>query len=307
MVQEDLSIDGWAMEARLYAENPATGFLPSTGRLDLLELPVDIRVDSGVEEGGEVSPFYDPMIAKLITYGETRDDARLDLAEACDGVSTWPVHNNAGFLASLLRADAFAEGEVTTGYIEAHLDALTVKPLPGGATLTYAAELLFEDMSADDTAPANELIWSVLKGFRSCGPDDDEVRIRLDGDNIAVNTRDLSGGADLMVAYDKHVIAVERGWPYLIEAQVHTSGAGADAASDGAILSPMPGKVISVDVATGDAVKKGQKLATLEAMKMEHALTAPFDGVVAELSSVAGDQVSEGQRLMKIEKPEETN
>jgi acetyl/propionyl-CoA carboxylase alpha subunit len=136
--QDEITLDGWAMEARLYAENPATGFLPSTGKLTHFRLPEgDVRVDSAVEEGGEVTPFYDPMIAKLIAHGVDREDAAQRLAEACRLVEVWPVKTNAAFLAKCASHPDFVDGAVDTGFIEARLDELTERELqrrpdPGG-------------------------------------------------------------------------------------------------------------------------------------------------------------------------------
>ena len=116
--QDQITMDGWAMEARLYAENPATGFLPSVGRLEHFDLPIGmVRVDAGVEVGGEVSPFYDPMIAKLIAHASTREDASVALAKACAHVEVWPVRTNAGFLARCLSEPAFSAGNIDTGFI----------------------------------------------------------------------------------------------------------------------------------------------------------------------------------------------
>ena len=118
--QDELAISGWAMEARLYAENPATGFLPSIGRLDRLRLPNDIRVDSGVEEGGEITAHYDPMIAKLIVHAASRTEAAAKLAKACGQIEVWPVRTNAGFLARAASHADFIAGRIDTGFIERH-------------------------------------------------------------------------------------------------------------------------------------------------------------------------------------------
>src|SRR3569623_1319907 len=170
--QDELSIDGWAMEARLYAENPTTGFLPSTGRLDHLSLPHDERIDTGVEERDTISPFYDPMIAKVISWGEDRTAALTDLREACAAVECEPVRTNAWFLARLLAEPAFAAGEVTTGFIGDHLDTLTAAPEPSAALLQYAAD---DAVFHPDHVPENwndpryELVRGRL-GFRLTAP-----------------------------------------------------------------------------------------------------------------------------------------
>jgi propionyl-CoA carboxylase alpha chain/3-methylcrotonyl-CoA carboxylase alpha subunit len=302
LAQDEIEIDGWAMEARLYAENPATGFLPSTGPLTHFRLPEgDVRVDSAVEEGGEVTPFYDPMIAKLIAHGVDREDAAARLAEACRLVEVWPVKTNAAFLARCASDPDFVGGAVDTGFIEARLEAFMEADQP----------------RADVWASAP----SRLLGFRMNAPRAAmTLPLTVDGKAMPLRVA-LAGGTGDDWSWD---ITVEEGRP-LDDVDVLPSAFGGDplyvfeggdvrefdftyqaggahaAASDGAILSPMPGKIVSVAVEAGQAVVKGQTLLTLEAMKMEHALAAPFDGVVAELSAVTGGQVSEGVVLAKLE------
>src|SRR3546814_5151009 len=142
LTQDRLAITGHAFEARLYAENPRSGFLPSTGPLTRLRLPADIRVDSGVEEGGEVTPFYDPMIAKLIVHAPNRRAAAARLAQACRKVEVWPVRTNAAFLARALDDPAFLAGSIDTGFIEAHQDALIPPDDAPEAVLTAAPPAL---------------------------------------------------------------------------------------------------------------------------------------------------------------------
>src|SRR5438067_9826643 len=137
--QKDIGLTGHAVEARLYAESPSNGFLPSTGVLEHFELPPTVRADAGVEAGGEVTPFYDPMIAKLIAHAPTREAALAELAEACDGVEVWPVKTNAGFLARCLEAPDFIAGDVDTGFIGRNLEVLTAPAPPSPAALACAA------------------------------------------------------------------------------------------------------------------------------------------------------------------------
>ncbi|MDR6529706.1 propionyl-CoA carboxylase alpha chain/3-methylcrotonyl-CoA carboxylase alpha subunit [Caulobacter rhizosphaerae] len=323
LAQDEIEIDGWAMEARLYAENPATGFLPSTGPLTHFRLPEgDVRVDSAVEEGGEVTPFYDPMIAKLIAHGVDREDAAARLAEACRLVEVWPVKTNAAFLARCASDPDFVGGAVDTGFIEARLEDLTRREFSDAPTLAAIGQRLEAFMEADQ--PRAD-VWasapSRLLGFRMNAPRAAmKLPLAVDGKAMPLRVA-LAGGTGDDWSWD---ITVEDGRP-LDDVDVLPSAFGGDplyvfeggdvrefdftyqaggahaAASDGAILSPMPGKIVSVAVEAGQAVVKGQTLLTLEAMKMEHALAAPFDGVVAELSAVAGGQVSEGVVLAKLE------
>jgi len=281
--QEELSIDGWAMEARLYAEDPAKGFLPSIGTLEALDLGDDVRVDTGVVQGAEISPFYDPMIAKLIAHGATRDEARERLADALDEAVIWPVRTNAGFLVEALDHPDFAAGNVDTGLIAREGDALMPPALPSEEALIEAAAALVPD------AP--------LGGFRLNAPPRREGRFLVGGEAVTIDFTDAAPG-DTDEALDS-VLVTEGGQTWEVTHWRAVSGSDA-AAGDGAILSPMPGRIIAVEIAAGDAVTKGQKLVTLEAMKMEHSLLAPFDGVVGELSAVAGAQVTEGTLLVKV-------
>ena len=292
--QDELSLNGWAMEARLYAEAPERGFLPSTGLLERLELPRDrVRIDSGVEQGGVISPFYDPMIAKLIAQAPTRSEAAAGLADACDRVVVWPVSANAGFLAALLRDPRFLAAEVTTNYIETALDTLLASREPAAAPLSVAAARL---------AHAGEGVWSDLAGFRLNAAPVEAVRLRVDGVARQVALAASPAAAHVLTVEDG-LLVVDRGWPHLVQAD-RTEGRGSAAAGDGAILSPMPGRVIAVEVEAEAKVVKGQKLLTLEAMKMEHTLTAPFDGVVEALTATAGAQVREGETLARIRRDE---
>ncbi len=281
--QDQLSICGWAMEARLYAEDPAKGFLPSIGRLDAFDLGDSVRVDTGVVQGATISPFYDPMIAKMIAHGDTRDVARIALADALDWSVVWPLRTNAGFLVKALHNPDFAAGEVDTGLIAREGDGLMPATLPGPAALARAA-------SSVGGAGA-------LAGFRLNAPVHSTARILVDGQSADVEVR-ASGTTPTRTPLAR-MLVTEQGRSWQITPW-HAAGAGAAAAGDGAILAPMPGRIIAVDVARGDVVAKGQKLVTLEAMKMEHGLTAPFDGTVEDMPHGEGAQVQEGTLLVRI-------
>ncbi|OYY64858.1 acetyl/propionyl/methylcrotonyl-CoA carboxylase subunit alpha [Sphingomonas sp. 28-62-11] len=329
--QDELSINGWAMEARLYAEDPAKGFLPSVGRLDHLVLErsgwtlfapqaasqilqsagfsgnsedwvpsTPLRVETGVEQGSEVSPFYDPMIAKLIVHATTRNDAADRLASVCADVEVWPVRTNAAFLATLLREQAFLTGDITTGFIASQGDRLTMTAPLSDMMASAGLTLLTQGKRGE---------WPIgdrLSGFRLNAPGRNTAAIVVDGvvRDAVIDRRSfgqLAGDDDFgnrFAADGEAFILFENGSPHRVTLR-HDAKAGAGAA-DGAILSPMPGRVTAVDVAAGDSVTKGQRLVTLEAMKMEHSLTAPFDGTVEELNATAGAQVSEGTVLVKV-------
>jgi 3-methylcrotonyl-CoA carboxylase alpha subunit len=291
--QDGLAIDGWAMEARLYAENPATGFLPSTGPLDRLRFPNGIRIDSGVEEGGEVTPFYDPMIAKLIVHASTRHAAAAQLARACGEVQVWPVKTNAGFLTRAAADPEFVAGNIDTGFIERHAGHLVPGAEPSDAVLQTAARALLPMGGADP--------WTALAGFRIAASPERRIEVEVAGQAHLVTVED-GGGAPVTAEVAGETILFLQGeaWAYGQAVADHAGGGGGP--SDGAILSPMPGRIVSIEVVKGDSVTKGQKLLVLEAMKMEQGLLAPFDGIIAELNVEPGAQVAEGITLARIEK-----
>ena len=281
--QDELAIDGWAMEARLYAEDPAKGFLPSIGTLELLQFGEGEggRIDTGVREGAEVTPFYDPMIAKVIAHGDTREEARERLVELLDDSAIWPVRTNAWFLIKALGHPEFVAGDVDTGLIGRDGEVLAAAPEPTAEALVQAAR---------DLIPVYD-----QPGFRLNAPAAAVMHLLVDGEPLAVEL-DGPGSDDLVDV----VLIAEQGAVWEVTAWRKDASHGA-AAGSGAILSPMPGKVIAVEVAAGDRVAAGQKLFTLEAMKMEHTLTAPFAGVVAELNAASGAQVQVDALLARIE------
>ena len=280
LLQHEITLSGWAMEARLYAEDPTRGFLPSTGRLDLFQTGYGGRIDSGVEEGGEISPYYDPMIAKLIARGDTREDARAQLAEMVGETAVWPVKTNAAFLYHLLDQADFVAGHVDTGLIARHVEELTAAPLPSDAALTRAAMAMVPK--------------SLFSGFRLNGPGRRTAAFLLDGTPVDVQ---LHGPGEDSPA--PQMLVAEQGGVWRLEPW-RAAGSHKGGASDGAILSPMPGRILSVDVAAGDTVVRGQKLLTLEAMKMEHSLVAPFDGTIADLHATTGAQVQVDALLVRV-------
>jgi 3-methylcrotonyl-CoA carboxylase alpha subunit len=325
--QDELSITGHAIEARLYAEDPAKGFLPSVGRLDHLSLGYGAgwtiyapraeldrvprqRIETGVEEADTISQFYDPMIAKLVSHGPDRSTAVEALARNCDQVLTWPVKSNAGFLSGLLRHISFASGKIGTGFIDAHGPELSKAPPIETRTMGNAASLLFKEeggsiaaISPDDYPYKFGGPWRDQIGLRLNAEPRRDALLRVDGQlmNVPIVTdRDTITQPSLMAATNEGILVVDHGWTHLVQLSTSRGTGTSHGVHDGEIEAPMPGKVTAVEVAAGDTVAKGQRLLTLEAMKMEHALTAPFDGTVAELNATAGAQVSEGQLLVKV-------
>ena len=291
--QEQLQIDGCALEARLYAENPTTGFLPSTGPLRHLVLPTDIRVDSAVEQGNEVTGYYDPMIAKLIVHASTRAAAAHQMALACESVEVWPVRTNAAFLARVARHPAFMAAELDTEFIERHGTELIPDATPAQDIIEAAAAAL--------SVPQGNDPWQALRGFRCNMAPYDQVRVAIGGDTHTVSI-DPHRGPAAVASIDGERVLFVRGeaWRFALPSWRHHGNV--ESASDGALYAPMPGRTVSVAVRLRQAVRRGQTLLILEAMKMELALQAPFDGFVTELSVAAGDQVSEGAVLARIAK-----
>ena len=290
--QDKLRIDGHAIEARLYAEDPASGFLPSTGPLDHFDLGTTGRIETGVAEGDMISPHYDPMVAKLVVWEETRNRAIETLADIAESVEVWPVKTNAAFLANALLEDDFGEAELDTGFIERKLDRLVGDDAPDDAIWQAAADFTLLD-ALEETAPA-------AIGFRLNAAPRVATTLFYKGESrtIAVTgERDAAHATGFVEDARTVVFADGQSFEFALESR----GSGAAAAGDGAILAPMPGKVIAVDVAAGDTVTAGQRLMVLEAMKMEHALTAPFDGTVTELAATEGGQVQVEAVLCVVE------
>ena len=296
--QDKIRLGGHAIEARLYAENPASGFLPSTGPLTIFRLPeTQVRIDGGVEEGGEITPFYDPMIAKLIAHAPSRTEVAAALAEACADVEVWPVKTNAGFLARCLEHPDFIAGGVDTGFIEARLDALVPQAEPSPAVLAAAAAATLDEARAGEPSP-----WTSLTGFRLNANAASRITLQFDGAAIDVDVEGMPAGDLPTVRVGAALVVFDRGQAFAFGGSA--GGAGEDSgAGDGAVRSPMPGRIAAVQVAAGQTVSRGQPLVTLEAMKMEHVLTASFDGVVVEVNAEAGGQVSEGAVLVRLDKP----
>ncbi|MDB5493488.1 MAG: bccA [Phenylobacterium sp.] len=303
LAQDQIRLTGHAVEARLYAENTAGGrFLPSTGRLDHFRLPPSLRVDAGVEEGGEVTPFYDPMIAKLIAYAPTREAALSELAQACDEVEVWPVKTNAGFLMRCLEAPDFIGGEVDTGFIERNLAALTDPAEPTAAALSAAASgaMLAGDDEFIEPEPSP---WRELTGFRLNAAPASQVRLFRGGQTVLAEAVDDLQPRSVLVTEADEIVVFEAGEAFAFATHPPSADEAEGGGSDGQVRAPMPGKVTAVAVKAGDQVAKGQTILTLEAMKMEYALTAPFDGEVAELAAKVGDQVVDGALLAVLAAP----
>jgi 3-methylcrotonyl-CoA carboxylase alpha subunit len=290
LAQEELSINGHAIEARLYAEDPAKGFLPSTGTLEMFAIDDGYaRIETGVSQGDAISPFYDPMIAKIVTHGDTREQALWRMEDCLSEQLVFPVKTNAPFLLRALLADDFIAARLDTGLIGRNPDWADAV-LPSQAALDQAALSMLHRSAAQTPVKA--------PGFRLNAPDRREVAM-MQGSEVV--TGDASGPATGVLQCDDGdtVWLNEAGETFALR-PFAARGSGQASAADGAILAPMPGKVIAVDVSEGQAVTAGQRLMVLEAMKMEHALAAPFDGVIEGLAVSAGAQVQVEAVLCKV-------
>ncbi|MFN3526621.1 MAG: biotin carboxylase N-terminal domain-containing protein [Paracoccus sp. (in: a-proteobacteria)] len=314
--QQDLSIRGHSFEARLYAEDVPAGFLPATGTLAHLAFPEGARIETGVRSGDRISPWYDPMIAKVVTHGATRAVALRALERALVDTEVAGSVTNLDFLVALTRHKGFRAGEVDTGLIERDLPALIADSLPdaGAHALavialsglegpgTRGGMTLWQPLRRTVAWQGGEAVLEVLgPGTARVTLDGAAHEVRWQGDRWWVDgdlrrERIVTHAAGVSVFGDSHL--------HLVPLDP-LDRAGADAGGDGLTRSPMPGLVRSVHVTAGQAVKAGDRLAVLEAMKMEHSLTASRDGVVAEVLAHAGQQVEAGAALIRLEEDSE--
>jgi 3-methylcrotonyl-CoA carboxylase alpha subunit len=320
--QDQVTLNGHAVEARLYAEDPERGFLPSTGKLIALQFPSakGLRVDTGVEAGDEVTPFYDPMIAKLIAHGESRAEALDRLADALDQTVVIGPRSNAGFLAALCRAPGFRSGDFDTGFIVRNLASLGAarQGLDRAAAALGARELLARERARiasihEGEPDARASPWDAADSFQLAGARRLELPILADGENVTAQIVQGAGGP--VVTVDGTAPAVDAVAVAAVDAvyvlrhgrqtKVGLRDLSLDEAGDhgagGLVRAPMHGKVLSVLVEKGERVTRGQRLAIIEAMKMEHTLVAPIDGLVAEIAVAKDAQVGEGAKVMLIE------
>ena len=313
--QDQVRLAGHAVEARLYAEDPERGFLPSTGRLVALRFPEDssVRIDSGVEAGDVVTPFYDPMIAKVIAHAQTRDAALDGLATALEKTVVAGPRSNAGFLAALARADGFRQGDFDTGFIDRNMDALGATPqgLDRAAAAAGARELIEGErarIATHGTSP-----WDVADAFQLSGARRLALPVIADGEAVvaevdygpqgaAVTVEGATPASDaVVVAQPDAVYVLRRGRQTKVALRDLALDQAGDASGGGLVRAPMHGKVLAVLVETGARVSRGQPVAIIEAMKMEHTLTAPVDGTVSEVAVTKDAQVAEGAKVLVVE------
>jgi acetyl/propionyl-CoA carboxylase alpha subunit len=294
--QDELRIKGHAIEVRLYAEDPSNGFLPSIGRLERLRLSNDARVDSGVREGDVVTPFYDPMIAKLIAHDTTRESAVRKLAAALAQSEIAGVRTNNAFLKRALSHPEFIREDIDTGFIDRHIGELVPEQSMPDRCLQAAVRLI---LSEYDSAGLSDP-WSAHDGFRLGGRTPPKLEFVIDGKRVLVEASEATDGADAMRLSSGAIAVMEQGETFVVQPYDPFADADAAGAATDRIVTPMPGKVIQVLVKAGDKVKRGQVLAVLEAMKMEHTLSAPADETVESVGVSQGDQVAEGAVVIRF-------
>jgi 3-methylcrotonyl-CoA carboxylase alpha subunit len=321
--QKELKFSGHAIEARIYAEDPERDFLPATGRLVHLAFPAEsdsVRVDTGVEAGAEITPWYDPMIAKLIVHGADRPAALATLRRALAEVEIAGVTTNVSFLGRIAASRAFTAPELDTGLIERNrAELFPPRTVVADEMLAAAAfaELAAEEQAAGEQSRSSGdpgSPWQHVDGWRlnsashhdfvfMDGAESHTVRISFadGGPRVKVGGRDFSENQKARAVRDGKDWHVFWNGAYRKLSLKEALPAPEGAAAPGTLAAPMSGKVIQVLVGKGAPVKKGQPLLILEAMKMEHTIAAPADGVVKEIRFAAGEQVLEGAELIALE------
>lgn len=334
--QENLKPKGHAIEVRLYAEDPGNGFLPSTGvlRKFIIPCPEGVRVDTGYRSGDAVSVYYDPMMAKVIAWGETRKQAITRLHAALMQVQIAGVKHNTGFLTHVLEHPAFQTSQLNTHFIDTHHDEL-FPPLPvEEKKLFLLAALGF--LQIQEKSPSGDIgsPWSQLQGFRIGTTDPVMLNIALHdtftdvhltpqpGGTYAYQINDRTGICSLGAAHNTSLLTLicdgqQQSFDVMREAKrldifingqhvelscISHSHGGNDDGKTGHYNAPMNGRIVSVSVKAGDTVKEGDTLLVMEAMKMEHRIRAHGDGIVAAIDIVVGDLVNEGQTLIELDK-----
>jgi propionyl-CoA carboxylase alpha chain len=338
LTQDDVRLEGWAIESRIYAEDPYRNFMPSTGRLVRCRPPLEsehVRVDTGVVEGSEITLYYDPMIAKLVTYGKDRAEAVNRMGQALDAYHLRGISHNVGFLSAVTRHERFRAGELSTAFIdEEYADGFAGAPLTGRVrdALIGVGCLIDRALRQRERAIAGAEVAPL--------PQSGDLVVRLADEAVAVTVTAVEDGCD--VAVEDRVVAVRGRWrpgqpvfagtadgehvavdvaQLAVGYRLRHGGADAVVAvhsprraelaalmpekppmdTSRFIVCPMPGLVLSVNVAEGDEVKAGQPVAVVEAMKMENVLRAERDGTVKSVKAETGDSLQVDQIIVEFE------
>ena len=325
---------GHAIEARLYAEDPLNGFMPVAGHLDRFEFPrlPGLRIDSGVESGSEISPFYDPLIAKVVAWAETRPEAAALLAQGLQQARIHGLVTNRELLVGILRHPEFLSGDTDTGFLDRNTPAEIAVTRPDRIEVLMAAIAAAVAAQAERTT-GSFLLASVPSGWRNSPSQRQETTFEIDGSPVKVGYR-FEGRGGITIAIDDAVIdnaALIETNAHRVGLQVGSKACWFDVARNGlvhhvdwpggyarlverprfpeavredepgSLHAPMPGRIVKVFVGEGDDVTDGQVLIVLEAMKMEHSLRSPYDGTVRSVAAASGDQVEAGQVLVIVQ------
>ncbi len=345
--QHELAIRGHAIEARICAENPANQFLPATGKMNVYRTPTSnafhvapVRVDSGVREGDEITPYYDSMIAKLIVWGHNREQALAQLDAALSEMHITGLANNVAFLRRIVSSQAFSKADLDTALIEREREHLFTS---SAAAHDWTVAAIMARQMADEAqhTSSRQDIWNLHDGWRVHGVARRHLQLDIEGQRLTavlsyvaadqfelqvnpagpdtasaasqtLRIRRLSGDRfDLNLGAQRRTVSVYRDGEqfhvFAPQGQVQArlidplAHAGDDHSGSGKLTALMPGRVVALLVQAGQAVKAGQPVAVTEAMKMEHTLNAPADGIVTEVLCAVGDQVPEGAELLRIE------
>jgi 3-methylcrotonyl-CoA carboxylase alpha subunit len=341
--QQELQRCGHSIEARIYAENADKDFLPSIGRLIHLEFPdheafinADVRVDGGVRAGDTISPYYDPMIAKLIVRGADRDQARARMLRALAATQIVGVHTNVAFLSRLMADEAFAEADLDTGLIERRRATLLPAPIPATreALLLACAAVLEQEKAASaltidpwaercgwrvdgsyrrmlsfqDSESVQEVLIDMVDGVTSFTVDAERAAVEISSQtngvasvlHVALLMRSSRVSGTVVRQGGRFDVFVSGKCETLTLKDPLASTGQAEADHAGSLTAPMPGKIIAIEVKAGEKVKRGQALLVMEAMKMEHTINAGLDGVVENIFFGVGEQVAEGAVLISL-------
>jgi 3-methylcrotonyl-CoA carboxylase alpha subunit len=337
--QSALTIQGHAIEARICAESPTRDFMPSIGRLNCFRSPrtgTTIRLDTGIAEGSTITPYYDPMVAKLIVHGRDREDARRQMLAALADFHVSGIDTNIHYIGRILDTEAFANAELSTRFLTLHGEGLSALPEPTCEDFIHAAIALQEQSQrggrTDVVAESQPTPWDRTDGWflnagtqrvmtLVCGDRKETVTLTLSGSRIEATcagshlaTEVTLSDTTLILNHEKTLTLrfffeegsatlFRRGHPLRFSPWVPTFGRQQQEDA-GHLKAPMPGRVIQVLCSPGQAVKKGDVLVIMEAMKMEHSMRAPFDGLVDSVPHKPGDAVREGVELVTLHAPE---
>jgi 3-methylcrotonyl-CoA carboxylase alpha subunit len=325
VAQSQLSINGWAFEARVYAEDVEAGFLPATGTMSHLKFPSAARIDTGIRQGDTITPYYDPMISKVIVHAPTREQALNGLQQALLNTQAAGSVTNIRFLAALCTHPDFASGIVDTGLIERDISALTeaIEPPQSvtaiaaiaalgltGNTSPFSGFTLWQPLSrmvslkrtdSEASEPTGVTVETLAPDRFAVSVGDDSLDVVRTGDQYRINGSAFAAS----VFVDQQQVTVFSNGTFSFEFPDALAAADNDGAGGDQIVAPMPGLIKVVSVKAGDIVTQGEALLVLEAMKMEHTLTAPRDGVISDVPGVEEAQVEAGTVLVRLETEEQ--